>query len=102
MIDLRDIAWMRVQWKRFRRMLGGATGMIWLLCSSGVIFIGGEEEHQWFYARMALLCMLIASTVVSIWLFVAARRELKELDRVAVEMQAEEAQTAKKKPRKRS
>ncbi len=51
---------------------------------------------------MALLCMLIASSVVSIWLFFAARRELKDLDRMAVEMRAEEAQTAKKKkPAKR-
>ena len=90
---------MRVQWKRFRRLLGGATGLVWLMTSAGVIFIGGEEESEWFYARMALMFMLVASTGVSMWLFLAARRELKSLDRLAEEMlqEPDEAEVPKKK-----
>ena len=94
---------MRVQWRRFRRLLGGATGLVWLMTSAGVIFIGGEEESQWFYARMALMFMLVASTGVSMWLFLAARRELKSLDRLAEELlqEPDEADVPKKKSSKR-
>ena len=93
---------MRVQWKRFRRVLKGTTVLIWLMCSGGVIFIGAEEDNQWFYARMALLVMLVASTGVSIWLLLLARRELKGLDQIAQELpQSEETGKRKKKASKR-
>ena len=38
MNDLRQITWMRSQWKRFRNLIWGATGAIWLICSSGILF----------------------------------------------------------------
>ena len=75
MLELHDIAWMRLQWKRFKRLLGGATGMVWLLFSSGVLFLPEEEEGEtWFWARISLLVCLFISTVVSLWLYIAARR----------------------------
>jgi len=86
MVDLRDVAWMRVQWKVFRRILLAATGVVWLLCSSGIILLKDDEQFQWFYARMALLLMLVVSTGVSLWLFVVAWRELRHLRRVAREL----------------
>ena len=89
---------MRYQWKRFRRLLGGATGFVWLLCCSGVIFIGGEEETEWLMARMALAITADLSTGVSIWLFIVSHRELKKLSDIAVEMRAEQDAQGKKKP----
>ena len=85
--ELQDIAWMIGQWKRFRRLLGGATGVVWLLCCSGIIFIGGEgEETEWFRTRVAFVVVFFASTGVSIWLFIAAFRELRRLEREAREL----------------
>ena len=87
--DLRDITWMIRQWKRFRRLLGGATGIVWLLCCGGVIFIGGGEEEaasEWFLTRVAFVVMFIAATGVSIWLFISAWRELRRLEREAQEI----------------
>lgn len=103
MIELRDITWMIVQWKRFRRVLGGATGVVWLMCCSGIILLGGDEELQWFHARMALLLMLVVSTAVSLWLFVAAWREMRRLDALAAEVRIEEVaeQREQKKPKGR-
>ena len=89
---------MRLQWERFKRVLRGTTVLVWLMCSGGVIFIGAEEENQWFYARMALVLMLVASTGVSAWLLLLARRELKGLDQMAEEVrQQEKTETPKKK-----
>ena len=91
---------MRLQWKRFQRLLGGATGMVWLLCCSGIIFIGGEEDTEWFLARMSLVAMLVAATGVSLWLFIVAWRELKSLEALAMDLrQAEREQQRKKKKR---
>jgi len=96
--ELREILWMRVQWKRFRRVLRVTTVLVWLMCSGGIIFIGAEEENQWFYARMALVLMLIVSTGVSVWLLLLARRELKGLDQMAEDVrQQEETEPRKKK-----
>ncbi len=92
MLELRDVAWMRLQWKRFRRLLGGATGMFWLLCSNGVLFLPEEEDGEtWFWARISLLVCLFCSTIVSLWLYIAARREIKRLERVSADMRIEEA-----------
>ena len=89
---------MRVQWKRFRRVLRVTTVLVWLMCSGGIIFIGAEEENQWLYARMALVLMLIVSTGVSVWLLLLARRELKGLDQMVEEVrQQEETEPRKKK-----
>jgi len=103
MMELREIAWMLVQWKRFRRVLGGATGVVWLMCCSGIILLGDEEEIQWFWARMSLLFMLASSTGVSIWLFYTAWREMRELRGLAAEVRLEHMQAARdKKKRQRS
>lgn len=104
MLEFRDVAWMLLQWKRFKRLLGGATGMFWLLCSSGVLFLPEEEDGEtWFWARISLLVCLLASTIVSLWLYIAARREIKRLERVSADMRIEEAeaQRQRKAPRPR-
>lgn len=101
-MNLRDIAWMRVQWKRFRRVLGGATGVVWLLCCTGIILMGGEEEIQWFWARMALLFMLASSTAVSLWLFFTAWREMRRLKDLAAEIRIEDMQAERDKKKKRA
>ena len=73
-------------------MLGGATGMFWLLCSSGVLFLPEEEDGEtWFWTRVSLLVCLFVSTIVSLWLYIAARREIKRLDRVSADIRIEEA-----------
>lgn len=97
MVDLRDVAWMRVQWKVFRRILFGATGFVWLLCSSGIILLKDDEQFQWFYARMSLLLMLVVSTGVSLWLFAVAWRELRHLKKMATELQLEQLRAAQEK-----
>lgn len=74
MLELHDIAWMRLQWKSFKRLLGGATGMVWLLFSSGVPFLPEEEEGETsFWLRISLLVYLFISTVISLWLYIAAQ-----------------------------
>lgn len=102
-MDLRDLAWMRAQWKRFRRVLSGATGVVWLMCCTGIILMGGEEETQWFWARMALLFMLASSTAVSVWLFFTAWREMRRLHDLAASIRIEqmEAERQEKKRKRR-
>lgn len=82
MVDLRQLAWMRLQWKRFRRLLWGATGAVWLVCCSGIL-LAGEDQ---LLVRAALLLMLVASTACSIRLLLTIRRETKALDRRAIEI----------------
>ena len=103
MVDLRDVAWMRVQWRVFRRILLGATAVVWLLCSSGIVLLRDDEQFQWFYVRMALLAMLVASTLVSLWLFGAAWRELRHLKQVGTEIRLAQlrAEQEKRKPKRR-
>ena len=88
------------QWKRFRRLLSGATGIVWLLCCSGIVFIGGDDVTEWFVTRMAFVVMLVASTAVSIWLFIVACRELGRLEGEAKEMRQARGrkQRGKKRP----
>ena len=102
-MQLRDIAWMRLQWKRFKRLLGGATVMVWLLCSSGIIFLPVEEteEVSWFWARIALLVCLVLSTVAGLWLFISARREIKKLERLGAEMRLEEVRAQRERAPRR-
>ena len=107
MLQLRDIAWMRLQWKRFKQLLGGATVMVWLLCSSGILYFSPagtetEDELPWFWIRIALLVCLILSTVVGAWLFFSARREIKKLEALGTEMRLEEARAQQERnPRRR-
>ena len=82
--DLRQINWMSGQWKRFRRLVWGATGAVWLLCSSGILLLGEED----FLVRMALLAMFLLSTPAAAYLIIVSRRESKTLDRLAIEMRA--------------
>lgn len=101
-MELRDVAWMLVQWKRFRRVLGGATGVVWLMCCTGILLLGGGEEIQWFWARMSLLLMLVSATGVSIWLFITAWREMRRLRDLAAEIRIEQMKAERdKKKRKR-
>ena len=82
--DLRQIAWMQQQWKRFRRLVWGSAGAVWMLCGSGILLLAEEA----FIVRMALLLMLIVSVALTVYLLVAARRERKRLDRLTIEMRA--------------
>lgn len=80
--DLRQIAWMRQQWRRFRQLLWGATGAVWLLCCSGIL-LASEEQ---LLIRLALLLMLLLSSIYAIRLWLGARGEIKELERQAIEL----------------
>jgi len=99
-MELRDIAWMRVQWKRFQRVLGGATGVVWLMCCSGIILMGNQEEVQWFWARMSLLFMLASSTAVSLWLFYTAWREMRRLKALAADLRVAQLQAEREKKKR--
>ena len=63
---------MRQQWRRFRRLLIVAISAVWVMCTSGILILrpgDDPEAEQWMYARMALLIMLGASSLITIWLF---------------------------------
>ena len=62
-----------------------------------------EEGETWFWARISLLVCLLVSTIVSLWLYIAARREIKRLEQVSTNMRIEEAeaQRQRKAPRPR-
>ena len=90
---------MRQQWRRFRRLLIGAISAVWVMCTSGILILrpgDDPEAEQWMYARMALLIMLGASSLVTIWLFGRATREISQLGREATEMRLEQARKARK------
>lgn len=86
--ELRDIIWMRQQWRSFRRLLIGAISAVWVMCTSGLLIlrVDDAEAEQWFYARMSLLIMLGASSLVTVWLFARATREISQLGRDATDM----------------
>jgi hypothetical protein len=75
---------MRLQWKRFRRLLWGCTGAAWLLCCAGLVLV----EEEFLLVRLGLLVMLVVVTLLSLYLFLVARREVKALDRQAIEIRA--------------
>ena len=54
---------MRQQWRRFRRLLIGAITAVWIMCTSGVLYLRSEdpEVDPWFFSRMALLIMLVTA-----------------------------------------
>ena len=82
--DLRQITWMRGQWKRFRRILWGCSGAAWLLCCAGIIIVGQEQ----FLIMVALAFMFLVVTGVFIYLFFVSRRESKDLERKAIAIRA--------------
>jgi len=66
----------------------------------------GRHPEQWFYARLALMIMFGASTMVALWLWVRASREIRDLGLLATEARLEAARQAreekdKKKGRRR-
>ena len=78
--DLRQIAWMRVQWKRFRRILWGCSGAAWLLCCASIILVGPEQ----FMILVSLVFMFLVVTGVFIYLFFVSRQERKTLEQKAI------------------
>jgi len=82
--DLRQIYWMRSQWKRFRQILFGSTGAAWLVCCAGIIWLGQEQ----FLLLLSLVFMLFVVTGLFIYLLIVIRRELKALERDALELRA--------------
>jgi hypothetical protein len=85
-LELKHLTWMQQQWRRFRRLVLGATGAIWVLCCSGVLLLPAED----LIPRIALLLMLLSCTGVSIYLMLVARREIKDLGRQVIEARAKE------------
>jgi hypothetical protein len=86
MVDLRQIGWMKQQWRRFRQLLFGAVGVIWLFCCAGILFAPAD----YFWVRMSLLFMLAVSSLYALRLTWVAFRSLRKLDRRAAEIRAEE------------
>ena len=73
--DLRQIHWMRTQWKRFRRILWGCTVAAWMLCCAGIILVGAEQ----LLILVALVFLFFVVTGVFIYLLFISRRETKKL-----------------------
>lgn len=88
MLDTRQIGWIRQQWKRFRRLLWGALGGVWLFCCVGILYL--TEFQEGIALPLAMLVMLVVSTVVGAYMHVVVYRRLKELDRMIIEKRAEE------------
>lgn len=96
-LELHQLSWLRSQWRRFRSLLLLAVSAVWLLCSAGILLTGEGE----FLVTMALLAMLLVSTVVAGWLLWVIRRELRALDQQALEARVagtDEQTTAAKPP----
>ena len=79
-VDLRQITWMRAQWKRFSRNFWGCSGAAWLLCCAGIIFVGQKQLP----VLIALALVFLIVTGVFIFLFYVSRRESKNLERQAI------------------
>lgn len=84
-IDPRQIVWMRSQWKRFRLILCICTGIAWLVCCAGIILLGREDLP----ILLSMIFMLLVVTGLFIYLLWMTRRELKSLDRQAIELRAQ-------------
>lgn len=84
-IDLRQIAWMRSQWKRFRHILCICTGIAWLVCCAGIVLLGRDDLP----ILLAMIFMLLIVTGLFAYLLLMTRRELKSLDAQAVELRAQ-------------
>ena len=86
MLELRHLTWMLLQWRRFRRLVVGATGAIWVICCSGILLLTDVD----LVIRLALLAMLVLCTIVCLYLVIVARREIKRLQRQASELRSQE------------
>ncbi|MEW6749945.1 MAG: hypothetical protein AB1505_03095 [Candidatus Latescibacterota bacterium] len=83
--DLRRIAWLRLQWRSYCRLLWGATASVWLLCATGVVLLGSDR----FIVRAALGFMMLVSTAYTVRLLFHARRQARDLERRAVEVRSQ-------------
>lgn len=93
---------MRQQWQRFRHLLVGALGGVLALCTTGLLWLRSDEDpEQWFYARLALLFLLGASSVAAVWLWALATREIRSLGELATEARLEAARQAREKKGRR-
>lgn len=102
MPDLQDYVWLRQQWRRFRHVLAGGFSAVLILCASGLLLLEDEENPQaWVYARLALLVMLMASTVVALWLWYQATREIRDLSLLVDDARLEAARTRREKDDKK-
>ena len=102
MPDLQDYVWLRQQWRRFRHVLAGGFSAVLILCASGLLLLQDEENPQaWVYARLALLVMLMASTVVALWLWYQATREIRDLSLLVDDARLEAARTRREKDDKK-
>lgn len=84
-VDLRQLSWIRTQWKRFRRVLCICTALAWCICCTGLALSGLENLP----IAIGLAFMLLVITVFSSHLLYTIRRELKSLDKQAVKLRAE-------------
>lgn len=102
MPELYDLIWMRQQWRRFRHLLIGALLGVWIVCTTGLLWLrAGDDPAEWFYARLALLFLLGASSLAAVWLFVLATREIRNLGELAAEARLEAARQAREQKRGR-
>ena len=69
-------------------MLWGAVGAVWLFCCVGILYL--TEFEPGFALPMAMMVMLLLSTVVGAYLQWITHRRLKELSRMIIEKRAEE------------
>ncbi len=76
---------MRSQWKRFRHILCMCTGIAWLVCCAGIVLLGHEDLP----ILLSMIFMLLIVTGLFLYLFWMTRRELKSLDRQAIELRAQ-------------
>ena len=98
--DLATYIWMRQQWRIFRRFLIAALAGVLVVCASGLAFLHGSGEEgdpDWFYARAALMLLLVTATLMTLWLYFKASREIRDLGRLAAAARIEEARAAREK-----
>ena len=82
MVNLRQIAWIRREWKRFLTTLFVATFGVWVFCCLGIVVVGAEYPM----VRLALFFMLLASTGAWAYFSVSSWRELRQLKRLATDL----------------
>ncbi len=72
------------------------------MCTSGILILRPDdpEAEQWFYARMALLLVMSASSLVTVWLFARATREISQLGRDATDLRLAQARKEREEKRK--
>ncbi|MEE2832374.1 MAG: hypothetical protein VYD18_08430 [Candidatus Latescibacterota bacterium] len=102
MPDLEYYVWMRQQWRRFRHVLVGTHTAVLILCASGLLLLHDEEDPQTrIYVQLALIVLLVASTVVAMWLLYRARHEICDLGQLSAGARLEAAHTRQEKDKKK-